>query len=293
MKYAWIQQQRDQYPLRTMCLVLEVSRSGYYAWVKRGASSRSEDREKFRDKVQEVYDSSRGVYGYRKVHQELQAQGIACCRETVRKAMRSRELFSRVKRAFVVTTDSGHDYEVAENVLDRDFEARGPNEKWGCDITSIPTREGWLYLAVVIDFFSRRVVGWSTSRSLETPLVICALQMAIEQRRPGAGLIHHSDRGSQYASDAYGDLLAAERFIRSMSRKGNCWDNAPVESFFGKLKTEWLSEGPYASRAEARRALFEYIEVFYNRERRHAALGYVSPSEYERMYTDTPASDVA
>lgn len=289
MKYAWIQNHSDQYPVCVLCRTLNASRSGYYEWRKRPPSKQTRRRDAIGNAASESHQASDSVYGYRKVHKDLQEQQIFCCLETVRKVMRSEGLFSRVKRKFVITTDSDHNKPIADNVLRRNFQATGPNQKWVADITYIPTRDGWLYLAVVLDLFSRRVVGWATSGSLETPLVLEALEKAVDQRQPKPGLIHHSDRGSQYASDAYGDLMQTHLLVRSMSRKGNCWDNAPVESFFGKLKTEWMTKDCYESHAEARSELFKYIEIFYNRKRRHAAIDYLSPVQYEQQHDEQAA----
>jgi len=190
--------------------------------------------------------------------------------------------YSRIKRKFVVTTDSNHPYPIAENILARNFTATAPNQKWLTDITYILTREGWLYLAAVLDVYSRKIVGWSTSEWIDTELVKSALRMATTQRMPGAGLLHHSDRGSQYASDAYQQALEDLDMICSMSRKGDCWDNAMMESFFATLKKERIHHESYATRAAARQSVFEYIELFYNPRRRHSALGYLSPEQYEQ-----------
>jgi putative transposase len=284
VKYAWIENHRDQYPVRRLCQVLGVSHSGYYHWRRRRPSRQAQQREQIRQAAREAHHASHGIYGYRKVHEDLQEQNILCCLESVRRAMREQGLFSRVKRKFVVTTDSQHHFPPAENLLARDFTATGPNQKWSTDITYIRTREGWLYLAVVMDLFSRRIVGWATSASLETSLVLEALRKAVAERNPPPGLLHHSDRGSQYASDTYGDLLATRLFLRSMSRKGNCWDNAPVESFFGKLKTEWMTRDDYETREQATLELFKYIDLFYNRQRRHAAINYQSPAAFEQQH---------
>jgi len=230
------------------------------------------------------YFESHRIYGYRKVWEDLVELEIACCPETVRRALQELGLFSRTKRKFVVTTDSNHPYPIAENILERDFTATAPNQKWLTDITYILTREGWLYLAAVLDVYSRKIVGWSTSEWIDTELVKAALQMATTQRLPEPGLLHHSDQGSQYASDAYQQALEALEMVCSMSRQGDCWDNAMMESFFGSLKTEWVYNEDYQTREEAKQSLFKYIELFYNRKRRHAALGYVSPAEFERRY---------
>jgi len=281
VKYAWIAENRDSFPIARMCRTLGVSPSGYYAWRKRKPSPRSQRREQIAQAAVEAYQQSHGVYGYRKVHDDLIDQEIECCRETVRKIMREEGLFSRTKRKFVVTTDSQHAMPVAENLLDRQFEATGPNQKWAADITYLATAEGWLYLAVVMDLFSRRIIGWSMSDSLQSQLVLDALMMATAARQPGDDLLHHSDRGSQYASDAFQELLRRHTISCSMSRKGNCWDNAPVESFFGKLKTEWVHGKTYPTRQAAETDVFKYIELFYNRKRKHAALGYLSPVDFE------------
>lgn len=198
--------------------------------------------------------------------------------------MREIGLFSRIKRKFVVTTDSNHTLPVAGNLLDRNFTAKAPNQKWAADITYIPTRQGWLYLAVVMDLFSRKIVGWSMSDTIDSTLVQSAMRMALLERHPAAGLLHHSDRGVQYASGDFQDLLKKNQAVCSMSRKGNCWDNACVESFFSRLKNEWVKGKLYETVDEAKTDLFEYIEVFYNRKRRHASLGYVSPVVYEEMH---------
>ena len=281
MKYAWIAENRDSFPIARMCRTLGVSPSGYYAWRKREPSPQSRRRDQIAQAAVEAYQESYGVYGYRKVHDDLQEQEVECCRETVRKILHEKGLFSRAKRKFVVTTDSQHTMPVAENLLDRQFEATGPNQKWAADITYLATDEGWLYLAVVMDLFSRRITGWSMSDSLQSQLVLDALMMATAARRPGDDLLHHSDRGSQYASDAFQELLRRHTISCSMSRKGNCWDNAPVESFFGKLKTEWVHGKHYFTRAAAETDIFKYIELFYNRKRKHAALGYLSPVDFE------------
>lgn len=281
MKYAWIAENRDSFPIARMCRTLGVSPSGYYAWRKRGPSPRHQRREEIALAAVEAYQESYGVYGYRKVHDDLQEQEVECCRETVRKILHEKGLFSRTKRKFVATTDSQHTMPVAKNLLDRQFEATGPNQKWAADITYLATDEGWLYLAVVMDLFSRRIIGWSMSDSLQSQLVLDALMMATAARRPGDDLLHHSDRGSQYASDAFQELLRRHNITCSMSRKGDCWDNAPVESFFGKLKTEWVHGKHYSTRKAAETDVFQYIELFYNRKRKHAALGYLSPVNFE------------
>ena len=284
MKYAWMKQQRDHFPVAAMCRVLGVSRSGFYAWLKHKPNATQRRRAKIAQAAAAAHRDSHGVYGYRKVHDDLQEQKIDCCRETVRKVMKENGLVSRTKRKFVVTTDSNHGQPVADNLLDRQFDATAPNQKWTADITYVATCEGWLYLAVVMDLFSRRIVGWSMSASLEATLVIDALHMALDQRRPAAGLMHHSDRGSQYASCDFRQLLDGHDIVCSMSRRGNCYDNAPTESFFGKLKAEWVYGEHYATRHQARQHIFQYIELFYNRKRKHAALRYLSPATFETLH---------
>lgn len=284
MKYAWIKENRGSFPIAKMSQVLGVSTSGYYQWLKRDPSPQEQRRQKIAEAAVEAYQESHGIYGYRKVHDDLKGQEIECCLETVRKVLQEKRLFSRTRRKFVVTTDSNHSMPVAENLLDREFTATGPNQKWAADITYLSTGEGWLYLAVVMDLFSRRIVGWSMSDSLEAKLVLRALAMATDARQPRDGLMHHSDRGSQYASDAFQELLEQNKILCSMSRKGNCWDNAPVESFFGKLKTEWIRGKNYITRKVAEMDVFKYIELFYNRKRKHAALGYLCPVKFEQNH---------
>jgi transposase InsO family protein len=231
------------------------------------------------------------VYGYRKVREDLvQEQKLSVCRETVRSLMQDAGLRSKAKRKFVVTTDSNHTHPIAENLVARDFAASAPNEKWVADITYIRTREGWLYLAAVMDLFSRRIVGWSFSTHIDAALVCEALKSALLRRHPGSDLVHHSDRGAQYASLVFQDLLAVHGISCSMSRKGDPWDNACMESFFDKLKSECFGDNVFNTFAEAERELFWYIEVFYNRVRRHASLGYVSPATYEARAQTTRAA---
>ena len=284
MRYAWIETQRDCYPLQLLCRVLQVSRSGYYAWRGRAPSVTARRRQQIGQAAQESHRGSHGTYGYRRVHRDLVAdREIACCRETVRRVMAELGLWGRCKRRFVKTTDSNHQQPIAANQLQRDFTAMRPDQKWLADITYIRLAEGWLYLAVVLDCFSRRIVGWSLSRRIDAELVCAALEMALRRRRPQGDLVHHSDRGVQYASGTLRELLQREGLTMSMSRKGDPWDNAMLESFFGSLKTEWIDNG-YATEAQARMEVFKYIEMFYNPTRRHSALDYLSPAEYERRY---------
>ena len=283
MKYAWIKKHRKLFPVTVMCRTLRASTSGYYDSIKRAPCDQLIRRRSIAQAAAVSYFDSQRIYGYRKVYEDL-AQGVICCRETVRRIMRDIGLFSRIKRKFVVTTNSDHALALAKNILNRNFTTDKPNHKWAADITYIPTKMGWLYLAVVMDLFSRRIVGWSMSDTIDSVLVQSAMKMALADRRPNAELIHHSDRGVQYASGDFQDLLQDNKVICSMSRKGNCWDNACVESLFGSLKNEWVRGKIYESFDDAKKDIFNYIEMFYNRKRRHASLGYVSPVVYEEMH---------
>lgn len=284
MKYAWIKKHNKEFPIAVTCKVLQVSTSGYYGHLIHKPCAQQQRRQNIAQAAARSYFESRRIYGYRKVHQDLLKANIVCCKETVRRIMRGIGLYSRVRRKFVLTTDSDHSMAVAENLLDRNFTALAPNQKWVGDITYIPACQGWLYLAAVMDLYSRRIVGWAISNNIDSALVISATNIALSQRRPKANLLHHSDRGSQYASELFQNVLDDNRIICSMSRKGNCWDNACMESFFGSLKTEWVGDKKYESCEEAKNDIFNYIELFYNRKRRHAALGYLSPAAYEKLY---------
>ena len=284
MKYAWIEKRKRLFPTAVVCRVLKVSTSGYYDSIKRQPSAQQVRRRSLSQAVAKSYFQSDRVYGYRKVYGDLEAEQIQCCEETVRRIMRDIGFYSRIKRKFVVTTDSNHIFKIADNLLNRNFNTDRPNHKWAADITYIPTRQGWLYLAVVMDLFSRKIVGWAMSENIDSALVQSAMKMALLHRRPGDGLIHHSDRGVQYAAGGFQDLLEDNNVVCSMSRKGNCWDNACVESFFASLKTERVRGKIYESFEDAKKDIFNYIEVFYNRKRRHASLGYVSPVIYEEMH---------
>ena len=272
-----------------MCRALGVSRSGYYAWRSRQPSAAQKRREDLTEEVKAVHAQVKGRYGSPRIRAELVARGHECCVNFVAKLMRQAGIAAKTKRKFKQTTDSTHSMPVAENLLDRQFDPEEPNESWVADITYVPTHEGWLYLAVVEDLFSRMVVGWSMDQTMTSRLVVDALEMALARRLSLKGssslaLVAHSDRGSQYASDHYQRRLAEERIACSMSRRGDCWDNAPMESFFASLKKELVHHEDYATREAARASIFEYIEAFYNRTRRHSALGYVAPAEYERTH---------
>jgi transposase InsO family protein len=265
-----------------MCRALRVSRSGFYAWSKRPMSFRRRRRDQLAAKIRGVHMQNRRVYGSPRVCKALVAGGEMVCQNTVARIMRQERIRARIKRKYIPrTTDSRHGHRPAINRLDRQFTAPRPNRKWVADITYVPTDQGWLYLAAVLDLYSRRIVGWSMADHLKMELVGDALQMAIEQRQPDPGLLHHSDRGVQYACDDYQHLLRTNGLECSMSGKGNCYDNAAMESFWATLKTELVHSTNYATRQEAQMSIFEYIEVFYNRVRLHSTLGYVSPEQFE------------
>lgn len=282
MKFAFIEEHLSPFPVGVACDVLAVSRSGYYAWRRRPTSERSRRREELAAKIRRVHEQNRKVYGSPRVCRVLRAAGERVCENTVANIMKERRIRARTKKKFVPrTTDSVHHQPVADNVLHRRFDAELPNRKWAADITYIPTDEGWLYLAGVIDLCSRKIVGWSMADHMRVELVSDALKMAIARRRPGEGLLHHSDRGVQYASEDYMYLIQSHGMNPSMSNKGDCWDNAAAESFWATLKTELVNHEHYATHEEARASIFEYIEVFYNRQRLHSSLGYVSPETFE------------
>jgi putative transposase len=288
--FAWIEERRAEWPITLLCRVLEVSRSGFYAWRSREASAAEVRREELTDEVKAIHAEVKARYGSPRIHAELVAKGHECSVNFVAKVMREAGIVARTKRKFRQTTDSNHSHPVADNILDREFNPDEPNASWVADVTYIPTREGWLYLAVVEDLFSRRVVGWSMDATMTSRLVVDALEMALAARLKGSsssGLVAHSDRGSQYASEHYQRLLKEERITCSMSRRGNCWDNAAMESFFASLKKELVHDEDYATRDQAKASIFEYIEAFYNRVRRHSSLGYVAPDEYERTHNQT------
>ncbi len=282
MKFAFIKQHRSRWPVRVMCRVLKVWHSGFYAWLKRKPSRRRIRQEKLLEKIKVVERENRELYGSPRVHRALLVDGEVVCRNTVAKLMREHKIRAKTRRRFVPrTTDSTHQQPVAKNLLDRDFTAEAPNCKWLADITYVDTDEGWLFCAAVLDCFSRKIVGWAMCDGMPTDLVADALKMALLHRRPQGDLIHHSDRGVQYASDNYQQLLIEHGITVSMSGKGDCYDNAMMESFWATLKTELIHLEHYATREQARQSIFEYIEVFYNRQRLHSSLGYKSPEQFE------------
>jgi putative transposase len=279
--FAFIDAEKEKYPVGILCDTLGVSRAGYYAYAGRAPSPRTTRDTELGVQIADIHAQSRQAYGSPRVHDELHKRGERVSRKRVSRLMRERKLQGKRRRRFRVTTQSDHALPIAKNIVARDFSCMKPNEKWVGDITYIWTREGWLYLAVLIDLFSRRVVGWSMSESLATDLPLSALTMALQTRRPPRGLLHHSDQGCQYASAAYRHVLEQHGIVASMSRKGNCWDNAVAESFFATLKVELVRDVDFLTREQARREIFEYIEVFYNRQRRHSYIGYATPSGFE------------
>jgi len=267
-----------------MCHVLEVSRSAYYAWKRRGKSRRQQENEELLNRIVKVYELSHRIYGSRRITEELLAQGVCVGENRIARLMRENNIRSRIKRKFKITTTSSHQLPIFPNLLDQTFEAEGPNQIWASDLSYLWTYEGWLYLCVILDVFSRAVVGWSTSRYLDRKLVMNALKRALFYRHVSPGLIFHSDRGSQYASEDFKELTRLNGFVQSMSRKGNPYDNAIVETFFHSLKTEWVYFEKYGTREQATQSIFEYIEPFYNRTRLHSSLGYLAPMDYELQY---------
>lgn len=293
MRYQFVKEEAHGHRITTLCRVLGVSKSGYYAWRHRPPSRRSEENKSLTQKIQTAFLQSRRSYGSPRIHTELRDEGILCSENRVARLMRRAGIRVETVRRFRATTDSDHALPVAVNHLGREFTAETANTKWASDITYLWTKEGWLYLAVVLDLFSRRVVGWSLQPSLHKALVLDALGMAVAARQPQAGFLHHSDRGSQYASLAFQEQLMQVGAMGSMSGKGDCWDNAPVESFFSTLKREAVSCEHFETRKEARLAVFEWIEVWYNRKRRHSALGYLSPETFEKQHNETKRESAA
>ena len=290
MRYQFIEKVKKAYPVVLLCKVLQVPRSGFYSWRSSPVSLRRKRNEELLPHVREIHRKSGGTYGTRRISRELQSLGIACGRVRARALMKLAGISVRRRRKFKATTDSRHNLPVAPNLLNRQFEAAEPDRVWASDISYIWTAEGWLYLSVVLDLFHRQVVGWSMSNRITSSLVMDAMRMAVYRRRPAPGLVAHSDRGSQYCCDDFQNQLRIYGMKCSMSRKGDCWDNAVVESFFGRLKTERVLFRRYKTREEAKRDIFDYIEVFYNRIRRHSYLGYLSPVEYEELWYSKKAA---
>lgn len=281
MRYQFIEMHREQFDVQVMCQAMQVSRSGYYAWRSRTASKREMADSLFTKEIRRVFEESRKTYGYERIWRVLLSARILCGKHRVRRLMRQAELVVKQTKGYKRTTRRNPAHQAAPNLLEGDFEAAQPNSKWCADITYIPTQEGWLYLAVILDLFSRRIVGWAMDERMTQQLVCTALEMALGQRQPAGSLIHHSDRGSQYTSTAFQTTLAANGLTPSMSGRGNCYDNASVESFFGTLKSELVNHVAYQTRRQAITDIFFYIEAFYNRTRRHSSLGFLSPADYE------------
>jgi putative transposase len=283
MRFCLIEDQRDIWPVRVICDALSVSPSGFYAWRSRPESARKIANRELLVDIRRVHADHRGRYGAPRIHAELRAEGQIVSRKRIERVMHRHGIRAHAPRRYrICTTDSKHALPIAANLLDRNFVAEKPDRVWLADITYIPTGEGWLYLAVILDLFTRKLVGWAMREHMRVDLTRAALTMAIQRRRPGPGLVHHSDRGSQYAAGDYRKILQAATITQSMSRKGNRWDNAPMESFFGTLKTERVHQGDYPDRDAARRDLFAYIEGYYNRRRIHSALGYITPQQADR-----------
>lgn len=286
MRFAFIQAHATEHAVTMLCRVLRVSKAGYYAWVKRAPSTRATEDVALSARIRTIHEASGRTYGSPRVHAELQADGQRHSVKRVARVMREGGLRAKAVRRFRRTTQSDHTYPVAPNVLARQFTASAPDQVWVGDITYIATRAGWLYLAVVLDVATRQVIGWAMRHTLEQGLTLDALTMALTRRQPGPGVLHHTDRGSQYACHAYRAALTAAGMTCSMSRPGDCWDNAVAESFFATLKRELVDDADWPTRDDARTAIFRYLETWYNRRRRHSALGYVSPEEYERHLRD-------
>jgi len=284
MRYQFIEDHRDEFPVTRMCKVLKVSSSGYYAWRKRPVSAREMANQQLLEKIEVVHTESNETYGSPRVYHELKAQGVACSENRVARLMRLHHIRAKQTKRYKVTTRRNQAHSVAPNLLKRNFVAHRPDQIWLADITYIPTLEGWLYLATILDLYTRRIVGWAMSHRMTSGLTISALEMAISQRHPDPGLIHHSDQGSQYTDGTYQALLKDHGIRASMNGVGSWYDNAPMESFFGTLKCELVHHCAYHTRDEAKADLFFYIEAFYNRRRLHSALDYLSPQAYEQLF---------
>jgi len=284
VKYAFIRAHSEEHAVVRLCDLLGVSTSGYYDWYDRPESTRTRENRELTSKIHHFHQRSNAIYGSPKIHKDLVADGQPCSVNRVARLMKQADIKSKLSRKFVVTTNSRNTAAPAPDLLQRNFSVARQDAAWVSDTTFVPTREGWLFLAVILDLFSRQVIGWAMSHSNNTALVQDALTMAIWRRGKVKGVIVHSDQGSTYASGDYRKQLAKHKLICSMARKGECLDNAVAESFFGSLKNEWVDHEDYSTRQQARQSIFEYIEVFYNRQRRHATLDYKAPAEFEAMY---------
>jgi putative transposase len=290
VKFAFIATEKAAFPVRLLCRTLGVSPAGFYAWQTRPPAPRAQADERLGLEIAAIHAGSRQRYGSPRIHADLAARGCRLSRKRVARLMRARGLAARRRRQFRATTDSRHPFPIATNVLARQFQRPAPDQAWVTDITYIPTGEGWLYLAVILDLCSRFAVGWAMTERVTRDLTLNALGMALARRQPPLGLLHHSDRGSQYASRDYRAALAQHGIVCSMSRRGDCWDNAVAESFFATLKVELVHDAAWPTRAAARTAIFDYIEAFYNGQRRHSALGYLSPRAFEQERATAAAS---
>lgn len=286
MRYQFIKEQQEHFSLSALCRVMQVCRAGFYAWCKRGPSARQLQNEKLTEQIRTAHQESRETYGSPRIFADFKEAGIACSEKRIARLMRLHKISAVRPKRFVATTDSNHDMPIAQNALDRMFDAEEPDTRWTADITYIWTSEGWLYLAVILDLYSRRIIGWAMDQNIDRSLVLSALDMALIGRKPTREVLCHSDRGSQYASGDYQKRLKEAGIVCSMSRRGNCWDNAPTESFFAGLKKEMVYRTRFTTREQARSAIFEWIEVWYNRKRRHSTLGYLSPEAFERKHQE-------
>jgi transposase InsO family protein len=284
MRFAFIEAEKAEFPIELLCEVLKVSRSGFYAWRERPESARTQEDRRLKLEITSIHTANKGRYGSPRIQLDMLELGYSMSRKRVARLMREAELKWRRTKRFRTTTDSNHEFPIAPNVLARDFTAPAPDRVWVGDITYIWTDEGWLYLAAILDVFSRRVVGWAAGDRITTKLATDALEMALWRRQPRPGLIHHTDRGCQYASGEYRRRLKAAGITCSMSRKGNCWDNAVAESFFATLKGELANDAEWGTRNEARRDIFEFVELYYNAKRRHSTLGHLSPLAFEQRH---------
>jgi putative transposase len=293
VRYPFIKEQQEFFSLSALCRAMQVCRCGFYAWRKRAKSAHQIQDETLTEQIKSVYQESKETYGSPRICADLKEAGIPCSQKRIARLMRLSKISALRRKRFVVTTDSDHKMPIAENLLDRTFEVQTPDTRWTADITYLWTGQGWLYLAVILDLFSRRIVGWAMDQTIDRALVLSALNMALVGRKPVSDLLCHSDRGSQYASGDYQKRLKEVGIVCSMSRRGNCWDNAPTESFFAGLKKEMVYRTRFETRDQARSAVFSWIEVWYNRKRRHSTLGYLSPEAFERKHQQQQAAAIA
>lgn len=289
MRYAFISENRREYRLRLLCKAMNVTRQGYYVWLKRKPTDRERANSELGDLIESIFHQYKRRYGVKRIQDELKDRGVRTSKRRISRLMRERELETKGKKKFRVTTDSKHKQAIAPNTLNREFAPAVPNQVWAGDITYIWTQQGWVYLAVFLDLFSRKVVGWATSDTLETSFVLLAFERALARRAPGSGLLVHTDRGSQYASNAFKQVLTQGHFELSMSRKGNCWDNSVSESFFARFKVEAIHGETFHTREDLEYEVFDYIERFYNKIRKHSTIEYLSPNQYECLFNNKEA----